>query len=95
MKWVTWVLLVSLVGLQYDLWLAKGGWHDMRHLAKAVEAQHAANRHLIHRNHALTAQVRDLADGQDAMGEIARVELGYVQDGETYYRFVHLSHAQQ
>lgn len=91
MKWVTWVLLVSLAGLQYDLWLAKGGWHDMWRLEKSVKAQHAENKHLIQRNRALTAEVKDLANGQDAMTEIARVELGYMQDGETYYRFVHIT----
>lgn len=91
MKWVTWVLLVGLIGLQYDLWFAKGGWHDMWHLEQSVKAQHAENKHLIQRNRALTAEVKDLANGQDAIAEIARVELGYVQDGETYYRFVHIN----
>ncbi|WP_373701076.1 septum formation initiator family protein, partial [Neisseria dentiae] len=41
------------------------------------------------RNNALQAEVDDLAKGQDAIAEIARVDLGYIQNGETYYRLVY------
>ncbi|KZC79327.1 cell division protein FtsB [Neisseria flavescens] len=40
------------------------------------------------RNNFLNAEVEDLAHGQEAIAEIARVELGYVQDGEVYYRII-------
>ncbi|WP_066570286.1 cell division protein FtsB [Snodgrassella sp. CFCC 13594] len=89
MKWVTWILAIALVFLQYDLWLAKGSWRDMWRLENNVSAQNARNETLIQRNKTLTAEIKDLTHGQDAIAEIARVDLGYVQNGETFYRFVH------
>lgn len=89
MKWVTWILVTALIGLQYDLWLAKGSWRDMWRLQNAVSAQNTRNEGLIQRNKTLTAEIKDLTHGQDAIAEIARVDLGYVRNGETFYRFVH------
>ncbi|PIT39828.1 cell division protein FtsB [Snodgrassella alvi] len=88
MKWVTWVLLLALGSLQYDLWMGHGGWQDMWKLEKSVVAQNSSNEALIQRNRALTAEVKDLADGKDAINEMARDKLGYIQGGEVFYRFV-------
>ena len=88
MNWVTWVLLFALAGLQYDLWMGHGGWHDMWNLENNVINQNASNETLIQRNRALTAEIKDLADGKDAINEMARDKLGYIQDGEVFYRFV-------
>ncbi|PIT53823.1 cell division protein FtsB [Snodgrassella alvi] len=88
MKWVTWVLLFALAGLQYNLWMGHGGWHDMLKLERGVIAQNASNEALIQRNRALTAEVKDLANGEDAINEMARDKLGYIQNGEVFYRFV-------
>lgn len=90
MRWVTYVLLLALAGLQYSLWLGKGSWRDMQQLARQAEQQQQANTLLAARNRALEAEVQDLAEGRDAIAEIARVDLGYVQDGETFYRFVYV-----
>ncbi|PIT08486.1 cell division protein FtsB [Snodgrassella alvi] len=88
MKWVTWVLLFALAGLQYNLWIGHGSWHDMWKLENSVIAQNASNEALIQRNRALTAEIKDLANGKDAINEMARDKLGYIQDGEVFYRFV-------
>ncbi|PIT14400.1 hypothetical protein BGI32_07525 [Snodgrassella alvi] len=88
MKWVTWVLLFALAGLQYNLWMGHGSWHDMLKLERGVIAQNASNEALIQRNRALTAEVKDLANGKDAINEMARDKLGYIQNGEVFYRFV-------
>lgn len=88
MKWVTLVLAVALAWLQQDLWLSKGGWRDMWRLEAEVEAQNLANNALVVRNQALAAEVADLRSGQDAIAEIARTDLGYVQSGETFYRIL-------
>ncbi|OSI33305.1 cell division protein FtsB [Neisseria dumasiana] len=89
MKWVTLVLITALAWFQYSLWLSKGGWRDMWRLQDQVAAQEEKNQALTLRNNALTAEVNDLAEGQDAIAEIARVDLGYIQNGETYYRLVY------
>lgn len=88
MRWVTVFLGLCILSSQYDLWLAKGGWRDMWRLQSEVTTQEAENSMLTLRNNALTAEVNDLEKGKDAIAEIARVELGYIQDGETYYRMV-------
>ncbi|WP_312267315.1 cell division protein FtsB [Neisseria sp.] len=88
MKWVTVFLTCCILGSQYHLWFAKGGWHDMWRLENEVTAQETENNMLILRNNALSAEVKDLAEGKDAIAEIARVDLGYIQDGEIYYRMV-------
>ncbi|MDF7676115.1 cell division protein FtsB [Neisseriaceae bacterium ESL0693] len=88
MKWVTWVLVVALTGLQYELWFGHSSYFNMWQLKKQLLAQSQKNEQLIHRNQALTAEVKDLAEGKEAITEIARVSLGYIQDGEIFYRFV-------
>ena len=88
MKWVTLVLIAAIAWFQYSLWLSKGGWRDMWRLENQVKQQEEKNQSLALRNTALAAEVLDLAEGQDAIAEIARVELGYIQSGETFYRLV-------
>lgn len=88
MKWVTVVLIAALGGFQYNLWLSKGGWRDMWSLQDQVVEQEAKNHALTLRNAALDAEVTDLSEGRDAIAEIARVDLGYIQNGEVFYRLV-------
>ncbi|ATD65102.1 cell division protein FtsB [Neisseria weixii] len=91
MKWVTIVLSIALVWFQYSLWFGKGSWGHSDELKEQLAVQEEKNQTLILRNNFLAAEVDDLANGQEAISEIARVELGYVQDGETYYRFIERS----
>lgn len=89
MKWVTLVLIAALAWFQHSLWLSKGGWRDMWRLQDQVAEQEEKNQALTLRNNALEAEVNDLKEGRDAIAEIARVDLGYIQNGETYYRLVY------
>lgn len=89
MKWVTLVLIAAIAWFQYSLWISKGGWRDMWRLQDKVAEQDEKNQALTLRNNALQAEVDDLAQGRDAIAEIARVDLGYIQNGETYYRLVY------
>ena len=67
MKWVTWVLVLALGGFQYSLWLSKGGWRDMWQLEQQVAQQQETNHGLQMRNHALAAEVADLAVATNCM----------------------------
>ena len=91
MKWVTFVLTVALLCCQYSLWFGKGSVGHTEELQEQLSVQEEKNQTLTLRNQFLAAEVDDLANGQEAISEIARVELGYVQDGETYYRFIERS----
>ena len=90
MKWVTVVLSIALA-CQYSLWFGKGSIGHTEELQEQLSVQEEKNQTLTLRNQFLAAEVDDLANGQEAISEIARVELGYVQDGETYYRFIERS----
>ena len=83
------MVLVSAIALfQYQLWIGKGSYHDVVVTDGKIAAQQATNANLQLRNNALNAEVADLTDGSEAITEIARVELGYIEQGETYYRLI-------
>lgn len=80
------VLLLAL--LQFQLWFGIGNVPSAMRLKSQVEAQAAENATLTKRNAALAAEVSDLKGGQAAIEERARVELGMVKKGETFYQIV-------
>lgn len=47
------------------------------------------------RNEQLFAEINDLNDGQDAIEERARTELGMIKPGESFYRMVKESNNQK
>lgn len=86
MKWVTLLLVLMLVGLQYSLWFGHRSWGEMLRLEAEVKVQDEANLALEVRNQTLAAEVGDLQDGNEAIAEIARNDLGYVGADEFFYR---------
>ena len=49
------------------------------------KASSAKTPSIRHDNAMLRAQVDDLQNGYEALSELARSELGYIEEGETYY----------
>lgn len=88
MKWVTLVLTAALCYFHYHLWIAKGSWWDMSILQEKINIQKEKNQELSLRNASLMAEVNDLEKGKEAISEIARVELGYTEEGEIFYRLI-------
>ncbi|MGF6148521.1 Cell division protein FtsB [Kingella potus] len=88
MKWTTLVLLAALGHFQYKLWVGKGSYEDVAQMEQRVRTRVASNQILQLRNNALAAEVADLQSGSDAIEEIARTDLGYIAQGEIYYRLV-------
>jgi cell division protein FtsB len=82
------VLVTLVVALQYPLWFGKGGWLRVRELERSLVAQAEANAKLKARNDALDAEVRDLKEGNEAIEERARLELGMIKRDETFYQLV-------
>jgi len=83
------LLLVALLTvLQYKLWLGDGGLRDVRKLEQTLAGRMAENERLRQRNRALEAEVRDLKTGLDAYEERARLEMGMIREGETFFRIV-------
>jgi cell division protein FtsB len=81
-------LATLVVGLQYPLWVGKGGWLRVRELDQGLAEQRAATAKLKARNEALDAEVRDLKQGSDAIEERARFELGMIKRDEVFYQVV-------
>ncbi|HZZ91981.1 MAG TPA: cell division protein FtsB [Usitatibacter sp.] len=81
-------LAVMVVALQYPLWVGKGSWMRVWDLDRQVAAQRDINVHLKARNEALDAEVHDLKQGQDAIEERARLELGMIRSDEIFYQLV-------
>ena len=81
-------LLVLLVGLQYRLWIGQGSWAQISALKREIAEQQQDNDNLLARNRMLEGEVRSLKSGLDAIEEHARVGLGMIKRGETFYLVV-------
>ena len=88
MRLLVLLLLAALVVLQVRLWAGEGGWREVEQLDAAVATQRRENARLQQRNEALTAEVADLKQGEAAVEERARAELGMIKPDETFFRVV-------
>jgi cell division protein FtsB len=88
MRWLTAALVALLVVIQYPLWVGKGGWFRVAELAQQVRAQSDVNAKLGARNDALSADVKDLQTGTEAIEERARAELGMVKPDEIFVQVI-------
>jgi len=88
MRWVSLILLVLILLLQYPLWLGKGSWIKVWELDHQVEAQKKINLQTKTRNAVLDAEVRDLKQGTEAIEERARSDLGMIKPGEQFFQVV-------
>jgi cell division protein FtsB len=88
MKWLAAALAVTIILLQYRIWLSDDGVRQVTGLDRAVAAQRAENEQLAERNRQLAAEVRDLKTGLDALEERARSDLGMIARNETFYQVV-------
>ncbi len=81
-------LFILLVVLQTTLWTGHGGIPSARKIEAQALRQSEENLALKQRNDALAAEVSDLKQGNDAIEEHARGELGMVKPGETFYQVI-------
>jgi cell division protein FtsB len=80
------ILGALIVLIQVPLWLGKGGWLTAWRLESKLEIERSRNLQLEGRNAALTAEVRDLKQGTEAIEERARAELGMVRQDEVFFQ---------
>jgi cell division protein FtsB len=78
------LLALSILALQYPLWIGKGSWLRVWEADRLLVAQREANDRMARRNAALDAEVRDLKEGYEAIEERARSELGLVKSDEVF-----------
>ncbi|GHG65087.1 cell division protein FtsB [Alishewanella longhuensis] len=82
------LLLLVLAALQYRLWFGQLSVTDYLRQQEEIAAQQASNQELIKRNRMLLADVNDLRQGQEAIEERARNELGLIAEDEVFFRIV-------
>jgi cell division protein FtsB len=82
------ILAALIVLIQIPLWLGKGGWLRVWEVDRQLEAQRGRNAELQVRNRSLEAEVLDLKQGQDALEERARYELGMIKPSEVFFQIV-------
>lgn len=88
MKLLLCLLLIALSYLQYRLWMGEGSVAHLHRLQQEIETQSDANAQLRERNELLTAEVFALKEGNEAIEERARTDLGMIKKGETFFMVV-------
>ncbi|NHO86999.1 cell division protein FtsB [Pseudoteredinibacter isoporae] len=88
MKWISLLLLLLLLGLQYRLWVGEGSLAHIDRLERELEQQEQTNERLKQRNKLLEIEVEALRKGNEAIEEKARRDMGMIKEGETFYMVV-------
>ena len=94
MRISTALFVLLLVLLQYRLWFGNGSMTEVHHLEKQISQMEEENQQLKERNLSLTAEVLDLKQGQEAIEERARSEMGMIKYDETFYQIIDYSSSQ-
>jgi cell division protein FtsB len=87
-KWLTAVLFLLFILLQYRLWFPEGSKAELARLQAEIQVREEVNAGLRARNRQLELEVLELQDGLDSLEERAREDLGMIKEGETYYQIV-------
>lgn len=87
------VLVLTLLGLQYRLWIGAGSWEEIVSLQKEIDQQQVTNERLHSRNLVLENDVHNLKNGLDSVEERARSELGLIREGETLFILADRNHS--
>lgn len=88
MRWLLFLLVLLLGGLQYRLWIAEGSLAEKHRLEAHVVEQTRINTELQVRNAVLEREVMELQSGNKGVEQRAREQLGLVKEGETFYQIV-------
>jgi len=88
MKFVAIILFVLLIILQAKLWFGSHGVFQLWSLQDNISDIKEENDELSGRNEQLHAEYIELRDRKEALEERARSQLGFIKDGEVFYRVV-------
>lgn len=88
MKLLWGFMLLAIIGLQARLWTGEGGIVEVWDLQDQVSILKDENSVLEQRNARLDAKVIDLKKGYEVIEEHARLDLGMISKGETFFLVV-------
>lgn len=86
-----WAGFLLLLYLQYLLWFGHGGYRQHQQIKHVIAQQKTQNDELTERNRILAAEVHDLKNGNMAVEEHARLDLGLIKPGETFIQMSTIS----
>ncbi|MFA9485681.1 MULTISPECIES: FtsB family cell division protein [unclassified Moraxella] len=78
--------VVVLVLLQYQYWHGESGHANLNLLNEQIAKQLSINSEQAQKNSLLRADVRDLKTQTSAIEEHARIDLGLIKSGETFFQ---------
>lgn len=88
MKILATLLFILAIFLQIQLWFGSHGMFELWSLEKNINTIQLENEQHTQRNEQLYAEVEELSSGRDALEERARSQLGFIKEGETFYRVI-------
>ena len=88
MRIIAVILGLLFLILQYDLWFGEGSLATAWRLQQDISEQTKENKKITERNESLVAEVKDLKQGDDAIEERARNDLGMIKKGEIYIQVI-------
>src|SRR3974390_1834056 len=86
MKRLAAILAVLLLAIQWPLWFGRGGWLRVWDLQHQLDSQRSTNSELEARNVALSAELRSLEQGSEAIEERAREDLHLMRGDEVFFQ---------
>lgn len=88
LKYLSYGLLSLFLVMQFALWAGDKNVFDLYHLNKSINQTRAEIAQLTQRNDGLMAKVLDLKNGGQAVETLARQELGFIKQDETFYQVI-------
>ena len=88
MKVLASCLFILLIFLQLQLWFSAHGVFQLWSLQTNIAEEKSSNDSLMQRNEQLHAEVQELKGGREALEERARSQLGFIKEGEKFYRVI-------
>jgi cell division protein FtsB len=76
------------LSLQYFIWLSDEGYQSVNTEKRRLLDQTSINQALSIRNEILKAEITDLREGDEAIEEIARSQLGMIASDELFFHLI-------
>ncbi len=80
-----------LIALQYRLWNGYANYRQISNLETMIATQEKTIAQLYERNNQVLYDVLDLKNGQDALEEYAREEVGMIKKDEIFYQVIRVN----
>ncbi len=88
MKFVGLIFFVIGIGLVYDIWFGRNGVVQYENTTQALKVAMQRSEKINRINEAIRDEITDLKQGNLAIEDQARADLGMIKPQETFYRVI-------